>query len=613
MVFFLLLTAIFVGAFAPGPFDQRAAGSLSTALPHVYSFAGVQLTNTSSAVSKTSYPDYTTSSGSWGTSGASGWTSGFFPGLLWLMYQKTNDPVWLAKAQSWTAGLEGQKTNTGTHDVGFMMFSSFGNGYRLTNNQTYKAILLTAAGSLATRYSPTVKAIKSWNGTSTEFLVIIDNMMNLELLFWGAKNGGQQSWYDIAVAHAITTMNNHVRADGSVYQLVNFNPTNGAVQLKTNKQGYNSASTWSRGQAWAVHGFTIAYRETKDQRFLDTARRTADYYISHLPGDYIPYWDFQAPNIPNEPRDTSSAAITASGLLELSTLETDAARKQTYKTAAENILTSLSTTAYLAEGTNNKAVLLHGTGNKPSGNYDTGVIYGDYYFLQALLRYENNTGTNVPTITSSPPTGIPTVTSKPTSIVSPSPIVTKVVTSTPTTAVTSAFAFKVALHGIGNGGDNANPTASGTKDPLSKTKPVTIEIFNAANQAVKTVSGTIAYDNATGIYIGNIVTNVPGGIYTIRVTVERYLPKRPTGIITVINGKTAVIPQFSLISGDTNADGKLSVLDYNLILDCFSDLTPAKNCSDKVKMLMTDLTDDGDVNQFDYNLFLRELSEQAGQ
>jgi hypothetical protein len=190
----------------------------------------------------------------------------------------------------------------------------------------------------------------------------------------------------MAVSHALNTREQHVRADGSTYHLVNYDPATGAVQSKGTVQGYSAESTWSRGQAWAVYGFTMAYRETGDPRFLETARATADYFIGHLPADHVPPWDFQAPPVPTPPRDSSAAAIAAAGLLELSRLEPDAGRRQHYFATAQSILLSLSSPAYLAEGTPSQSVLLHGTRNKPSGSYDTGLIWGDYYFLEALLR-----------------------------------------------------------------------------------------------------------------------------------------------------------------------------------------------------------------------------------
>lgn len=382
----LLITFMFV------PLPQRAAATddpFASVIQHDLQFAAQQLSATTATLSTKSYPETTKTDGSWNTSSASGWTSGFFPGSLWSMYQSTSDPVWLTRAQSWQAGLEGQKTNTGTHDVGFIIFNSFGNGYRLTGNDAYRQVILTAAASLAQRFSPTVGCIRSWGSISdtSNFQVIIDNMMNLELLFWASKHGGKPEWYDMAVSHALKTMANNVRPDGSTYQIANYNPTSGALISQSTKQGYRANTTWSRGQAWAIYGFTMAYRETGDSRFLETARKAADYFIGHLPSDKVPFWDFQAPNIPNEPRDSSAAAIAASGLIELSQRETDTQRQASYLQAAKDILNTLSSSAYLAEGTANKAILLHGTKNKPSGTYDTGLIYGDYYFIEALLRY----------------------------------------------------------------------------------------------------------------------------------------------------------------------------------------------------------------------------------
>jgi hypothetical protein len=383
----VMLYVIVLSVAIPG--TVAAENPLDAAIQHDFTFAAQQLNRTAGALSTTSYPSSTSSSGSWSTTGASSWTSGFFPGSLWLIYQRTADSAWKSKAQSWQAGIEGQKTRTDTHDLGFMIFNSFGNGYRLTGTEAYRQVVLTAASSLAKRYDPDVGCIRSWGSISdtTNFTVIVDNMINLELLFWASKHGGKAEWYDMAVSHALKTSANHVRADGSTYQIVTYSPTTGAVKSKSTKQGYNTESTWSRGQAWAVYGFTMTYRETGDMRFLETARKAADYFISHLPGDYVPYWDFELPDTTNQPKDSSAAAIAASGLIELSQLDPDPARKQTYLDAARAILGSLSSPAYLAEGTPVWSILLHGTQNKPDGKYDRGLIYGDYYFLEALLRY----------------------------------------------------------------------------------------------------------------------------------------------------------------------------------------------------------------------------------
>jgi unsaturated chondroitin disaccharide hydrolase len=393
-----------------------AADPLDPVIAHDLSFAQSQLQRTLAEVPVNSYPSKTGSDGHWVTTDASAWTSGFFPGSLWLMYRATGDPAWRDAAAARQAGVESRKTDTSTHDVGFQIFNSFGNGFKLTHDDHYRQVVLTAAGSLATRYSDVVHAIRSWNNSSNEypydFQVIIDNMMNLELLLWASKNGGDAAWYSEAVAHAVTTSANHVRPDGSTYQRVIFDSTDGHVRSHPTVQGYSDDSTWSRGQAWALNGFTMAYRETGDGRFLDTARRTADYFIAHLPSDSVPYWDFQAPGIPNEPRDTSAAAIAASGLIELSGLDPDLTNGARYLGAARAILESLSSPAYLAEGTSSRSILLHGTGNRPAGDYDTGLVFGDYYFIEALLRYRDRESAGAPAAgtTGSVPPGATTTT-----------------------------------------------------------------------------------------------------------------------------------------------------------------------------------------------------------
>ena len=334
------------------------------------------------------FPVSTLPDGSWKTQGIYDWRSGFFPGCLWYAYEYTRDASFKNAAVKWTQALEPIKEYTGNHDVGFMMFCSYGNGYRLTGDPAYREILLRAARSLATRYNPTVGQILSWNPQrGWKFPVIVDNMMNLELLFWASKNGGDVELAHIAETHAFTTMKNHVRPDGSTYHVVDYDPSTGAVLARKTSQGYADSSTWSRGEAWGLYGFTMTYRETRNPVFLETARSIADYFITHLPKDFIPYWDFQAPAIPDEPRDTSAAAIAASGLLELSTLVTDTRDACRYRRSALSILSSLSSPPYLTRGMPGSAVLAHGTGSKPHGaEVDVSLIYGDYYFMEALLR-----------------------------------------------------------------------------------------------------------------------------------------------------------------------------------------------------------------------------------
>ncbi|MEO7961949.1 MAG: glycoside hydrolase family 88 protein, partial [Ginsengibacter sp.] len=344
---------------------------------------------------KSSYPRTVNSNGTTKRVSAGDWTCGFFPGALWLMYEYTGDNTWKSRAQEWTAGLENQKNNTTTHDVGFMIYSSFGNGYRLTQDGNYKSIIIKAAQSLSTRYNPTVGAIKSWNNVAFTYPVIIDNMMNLELLFYATKLSGDSSFYKIAKQHALTTILNHFRPDNSSYHVVDYDPVTGSVIKKVTWQGLNDLSDWARGQAWALYGFTICFRETGDPRFLDMAKKIADFYLTHpnMPSDLVPFWDFDAFDY----RDASAAAIAASALLELS--DYLPGNSASYYNSGLNILNRLSAAAYSANpGTNNNFFLMHSVGNKPGNSeVDVPLIYADYFFLQALLKHKKPAPTVVAT------------------------------------------------------------------------------------------------------------------------------------------------------------------------------------------------------------------------
>jgi unsaturated chondroitin disaccharide hydrolase len=306
------------------------------------------------------------------------------------MNRATGDTFWRTAARAREAGLEPQKTKTSTHDLGFMLLDSFGNDWRVTGSEHARDVALTAAQSLATRYSPVVRMTRSLDNPASadpdDFMVLVDNMMNIELLFWAARHGGDPALATYATRHAVRTAVEHVRPDGSTNHLVVFDADTGAVKDKRTVQGYSDSSTWARGQAWAIDGFATAFRETRDPRFLAVARRTADWFLDHLPADHVPRWDFNAPG-GDQQRDSSAAAIAADGLLALAQLDPDAANRRRWYVAAQAILKSLSSPAYLAEGTASRSILLHGTADKPHGNYDTGLIYGDYFFLQALLRY----------------------------------------------------------------------------------------------------------------------------------------------------------------------------------------------------------------------------------
>ena len=370
-------------------FTAAQGQNLDRLVPHALGFAKQQLMKSVAEIAdSTKFARCTVEDGSWKTSRARDWTSGFFPGAMWYMHEYTKDPSFKHAAERWTAGIIEEQFDAGTHDVGFKVFNSFGNGNRLYPSESYKKVILQAAQTLATRFNPTIGCIKSWDNRKWDYPVIIDNMMNLELLFWAAENGGPSRLREIAIKHAETTIKNHFRPDGSTYHVIGYDTTNGEVKVRNTHQGYADESVWARGQAWAIYGYTMTYRFTKDPRFLETAQRAADYFISHLPSDFVPYWDFLAPEIPNEPRDVSAGAITSSALFELSKYAKEKSRRAKYHDVATKILASLCSAPYLAEGTSSHAILNHAVGSKPAkSEVDVSIIYADYYFIEAMLRY----------------------------------------------------------------------------------------------------------------------------------------------------------------------------------------------------------------------------------
>ncbi len=324
--------------------------------------------------------------------GSRDWTSGFFPGSLWLIHEHVRDDKWKTYAAQYTALLEKEKDNRVTHDVGFILFCSYGQGLRIAGDASYRPILLKGAESLSTRFDPRAGVIRSWNHSSDKwkFPVIIDNMMNLELLLWAAKNGGSKQLREIAIKHADTTLKNHFRPDGSSFHVVGYDPEDGGkVVAQHTHQGHAHHSAWARGQAWALYGYTVMYRETKDAKYLDQANKIASFILNHprLPEDKIPYWDFDAPTIPKAPRDASAGAIIASALLELSDFAAPALAT-TYRAAAEKQVRSLSSPDYLAKvGENGNFIIMHCVGHMPKNSeVDVPINYGDYYYLEALQR-----------------------------------------------------------------------------------------------------------------------------------------------------------------------------------------------------------------------------------
>ncbi|MBD1391496.1 glycoside hydrolase family 88 protein [Mucilaginibacter glaciei] len=325
------------------------------------------------------------------TSNSGWWCSGFYPGTLLEIYEQNHDKALLTESERILKVLAKEQYNTHTHDLGFMMYCSFGNANSIDPKPEYKQILLNSAKSLSTRFNPVTGTIKSWDSKPGDYLVIIDNMMNLELLFWATKVTGDSSYYKIAVTHANSTMKNHYRPDYSSYHVVNYDAQSGVVKERKTAQGYANESAWARGQAWGLYGFTLMYRETGDKKYLDQANHIAQFILNNpnLSPDKIPYWDFNAPNIPNALRDASAAAIMASALLELCRY-TDRAKGQTYFNTAQTIIQNLSSPTYKsAKGTNGGFLLLHSVGHFPAGTeIDVPLTYADYYFVEAMARYK---------------------------------------------------------------------------------------------------------------------------------------------------------------------------------------------------------------------------------
>ncbi len=324
------------------------------------------------------------------------WTSGFFPGSIWLTYELSKDQKWLPLAEKYTENLDSVKHLKWHHDIGFMIGCSYLNGLRIAQKSAYKDVIVEAAGSLSTRFRPKVGVIQSWDADrgwqgqrGWKCPVIIDNMMNLELLFEASRLSGDSSFHHIAVSHANVTMKEQFRPDFSCYHVVDYDPETGEVRKKQTAQGYSDESAWARGQAWALYGYILCYRYTYDKKYLDQAENICKFIFNNknMPEDLVPYWDFDAPKIPDEPRDASAAAATASALYELSTY----AKNKNYKETADKVMESLGSEKYRAKvGTNGNFILMHSVGSIPhNSEIDVPLNYADYYFLEALIRKRN--------------------------------------------------------------------------------------------------------------------------------------------------------------------------------------------------------------------------------
>eukprot|EP00930_Biecheleria_cincta_P103030 TRINITY_DN94935_c0_g1_i1.p1 TRINITY_DN94935_c0_g1~~TRINITY_DN94935_c0_g1_i1.p1 ORF type:complete len:433 (-),score=46.86 TRINITY_DN94935_c0_g1_i1:25-1323(-) len=425
MAFLLALAALPLALSAPvTPFSR-----LRTA-------AHFQSNRTARHLDATAYPSETHKGvtngtlNTWITSPAEAWTSGFFPGILWKIAADegmTVNSTWLQQALRWTEGIRSQQYDTQHHDVGFKVFGSFGQALQLAAGTSvegllaerkYVNVVITAAHSLATRFSPAVGCTQSWNvghhcrahpAYTTEFPVIIDNMMNLELLFWAARNTSNETLYRIAESHANKTAENHVRPDGSTFHVVDYNPDTGAVARRCTAQGWGDNSTWSRGQGWCIYGFTMAYRYTRLPVHLETARKCADFFLAKVmvqgvPLDYVPLWDFDFTGKQTEHfRDASAGSIAASALLELASFVAGALAR-VYKAAATNILESLGT-SYLGNSADTEGIIIHSTRASPRWSpesFDVSLVYAGYYALEAIGRYAEGSGSSFKQISSTP-------------------------------------------------------------------------------------------------------------------------------------------------------------------------------------------------------------------
>jgi uncharacterized protein YyaL (SSP411 family) len=386
----LLFLLLVVGCQQEQPASDPDAG-LNFAVKQTH-----HMLDTLSVLQKDRLPKSVDKSGRMTQSDIYDWTSGFFPGSLWYLYEFNKNDSLKQQAVRWTELLKPLQFFSGHHDVGFMVNCSYGNAYRITGDTAYRSIMIQTAKSLMKRYNPKVGAILSWDADKGwqkekgwKYPVIIDNMMNLELLFKASQYTGDSIFYKAAVSHADKTMKHHFRPDYSSYHVVDYDPETGRVLHRQTAQGNADSSAWARGQAWGLYAYTFCYRETGLKRYLEQAEHIADFILQHpnLPADKVPYWDFDAPGIPDTYRDASAAAIMASALIDLAK-ETKGEASINYRQTAETIVKNLSNSPYRAAlGTNQGFILKHSVGSLPHRNeIDVPLVYADYYYIEALMK-----------------------------------------------------------------------------------------------------------------------------------------------------------------------------------------------------------------------------------
>lgn len=370
--------------------SARAEDALMKQMPAVFERAATQYSGMMEKLgADPKFPRTANADGSVVTVNAEDWTSGFYPGCLWMVYEFNRGAKWKEKALDYTKRLESIRHFKGHHDGGFMLGCSYGSALRFDDDKEHRAVLRDGAAALASRFVPELGLIRSWDFKPYTCPVIIDNMMNLELLTWAARNGGDPKLREIALSHADKTLARHFRADGTAYHVLDYDPKTGWLRAIHANQGMDNHTPWARGQAWGIYGYTMMFRETGKPEYLEKACSLSDVIMAHpnMPADKVPYWDFGAEADGNTPRDASTAAVMASALVELSTLARDGGK---YLDFAREQMLSLASPAYLAApGTNGGFLLAHSTGHLPADSeIDVPLVYADYYFLEALLRYQ---------------------------------------------------------------------------------------------------------------------------------------------------------------------------------------------------------------------------------
>ncbi|MFY0686712.1 MAG: glycoside hydrolase family 88 protein [Cyclobacteriaceae bacterium] len=388
MRYILIILVVLIGCATPKQESVQTESKAKSPYDSVLDFSVTQYKGMSAAVPDSMLPR-NFKDGELILSDTRWWTSGFFPGALVYLYEYSGDQSLRSEYENRFVHLEKEKLNTSDHDVGFKIQCSFGNALRITGDTAkYAPIIIQAAKSLVTRYDPEIGALKSWDWEGPmgwNYPVIVDNMMNLELLFVATQLSGDSIYYNVAMAHADKTIAHHFREDMSSYHVVSYND-DGTPEMKVTHQGYSDESAWARGQSWGLYGFTVCYKYTGEERYLEQAEGIAGFLLNHenLPEDKIPYWDFNASKIPNELRDASAGAIMAAALIQLSELT----NKDQYLSAAKVMVNSLSSANYLAKlNTNGNFILEHSVGHLPGDSeVDVPLTYADYYFIESLMK-----------------------------------------------------------------------------------------------------------------------------------------------------------------------------------------------------------------------------------